>query len=95
MPTNYERTHRELRGARKLLAKLRGYLPTSIAKQGTMYEVDGSGCMTIRNDLLASAFSDGKPGFEYKERPECAAFIPTKGLKKEEAAYGSLLKRVK
>jgi hypothetical protein len=95
MPTNYEQFHSKLSRTKKLLTKLRGYLPSRIAKQDKIYEVDESGCMMIRNDLLAAAFIKGKPGFEYKERPECAAFMPSTGLRKKEVAYGSLLKRVK
>jgi hypothetical protein len=90
MSNNYEQFHSKLRGTKKLLSKLKGYLPACIAKQGRIYEIDGSGCMVIRNDLLAAVFINGKPGFEYRERPECEAFVPTSGLKKEEAAYGSL-----
>jgi hypothetical protein len=94
MPTNYEQFHSKLTGTKKLLTKLRGYLPSCIAKQGRIFEVDESGCMTFRNDILAAAFITGKPGFEYKERPECAALLLNNGPKKKEAAYGSL-KRVK
>jgi hypothetical protein len=91
---NYEQLHSELSRTRKLLTKLKGYIPSRIAKQGRIFEVDESGCMTFRNDLLAAAFINGKPGFEYKERPECAALLLNNGPKKKEAAYGSL-KRVK
>ena len=96
MSTNYEQTHSKLRGKTRFLTKLRGYLPSHMAKQGHIYENDAgvSGCMILRNDVLARAFATGKPGFEYKERPECAAFVPSNGIKRKEAAYGSL-KRVK
>lgn len=64
----------------------------AISRSGKFYEFDSSsGAMILRNDVLAAAFADGKPSFEYKERPECAAFIPSKGLRKNKkgAAYGS------
>jgi hypothetical protein len=94
MPTNYEQFHSKLSRTKKILTKLKGYLPSRLAKQGSIYEVDGSGAMMIRNDLLAAVFINGKPGFAYRERPECEAFVPSNGLKRREVAYGSL-KRVK
>jgi hypothetical protein len=51
-------------------------LKCAVARQDSIYDYDEeAGCKVLRNDLLAHAFAKGKPGFEYKERPECAAFL--------------------
>jgi len=64
----------------------------AIGRSGSFFELDSaSSTMVLRNDVLAAAFADGKPDFEYKERPECAAFIPSNGLRRNKrgAAYGN------